>query len=121
MRHLQIIATADVYVADPPIEDGLRDAFRELASAERARAEAEAEAKRLCRALALKLVQPPSSSDREELLRQAITQRDAASAMTVKLDRLIVELGQSLWHEQNPGQRLMMNMRPERARRMVGL
>lgn len=70
-------------------------------------------------AAALKLVRSPPST--EQLLRETIAGRDEAAAALAHADRLIVELAHRLWHERNPGQRLMMKMRPERARGMVGL
>lgn len=73
----------------------------------------------MSRATHLRAVDPTPST--EDLLRQTIHQRDVAVKMVEKLDRLIVELGQSLWHEQNPGQKRFMKVRAEEARRMVGL
>lgn len=57
----------------------------------------------------------------EQMLRDTITSRDNAARTVADHDRLIVELGQRLWHERNPNQKRFMRMRAEEARKMVGL
>lgn len=55
-----------------------------------------------------------------DILRDALAGLDDAERLAAQHRRLIAELGEQLWRERNPGQKLYGRLRIEQLRGMVG-